>query len=84
MTHARQESRQASVDAEHVGRERLTGWAGTVIRREGPYVKLLTDPVWFEEEVVPGVVRGEWRALAQVEGCLAIISVNVHPEEPTQ
>lgn len=48
----------------------LPGVAGQVIRNEGPYVKLLTNPRWnFTDE--------RWEAVAQVDGCLAVIEVTV-------
>ena len=41
---------------------------GTVIRDEGPYVKLLS---------VPKQEDGQWTAVAQVDGTLAIIALTV-------
>jgi len=57
--------------------------AGRVIRKSGPYVKLVTDPEWYEEEAIPGVVKGEWRALANVDGALCVIAVTIKESEVT-
>ena len=63
-------------------KEQLEAWKGAVIK-EKPYVKLLTAPTLYEEEVLPGVVKSEYRALAQVDDALCVISVRVVPLPPT-
>lgn len=54
----------------------LEAFAGKVIS-EHPYVKLLAAPHYYEEECVPGLTKGEWRALAQVNESLCVITVNI-------
>lgn len=53
---------------------RYSHLAGTVIS-EHPYVKLITAPAYYEEEVVSGVTKGEWRALARVNETLCVIAL---------
>jgi hypothetical protein len=44
---------------------------------ERPYVKLLSAPTYYEDEVVPGMVNGEWRAVAQFEDTIAVVIVTL-------
>lgn len=55
--------------------ERVEDVEGRVIREEAPYVKVLSRPRYE---------NGQWTAVAQVEGMLAVISLEVtpQPEEP--
>jgi hypothetical protein len=41
------------------------------------FVKLLSAPHYYEEEVVPGISKGEWRALAQVNDYVCVIEVRI-------
>jgi hypothetical protein len=47
---------------------------------ERPYVKILAEPTYIEDEVVPGMLNGEWRALAQVNETLALITVTMREQ----
>lgn len=60
-----------------IAEEQLAGWAGKVLREEKPFVQLLTAPAYYEEETLPGVTHGEWRALANVNGALCVIAVTL-------
>lgn len=53
---------------------------GTVIS-ERPYVKLLSVPRCETHEPLPGIAIDEWRALAQVNNALAVISVTLTPPQ---
>lgn len=61
---------------EEVDPRALQEWQGRVIQEERPFVKLLSAPVYYEEEQ-GGVMKGEWRALAQVDTCVCVIEVKM-------
>jgi hypothetical protein len=52
----------------------IPGQEERVIRNEGPYVKLLTNPRW-------NFTDNRWEAVAQVDGTIAVIEVNVSRQE---
>lgn len=72
--HSRSDRQQLGPD--DVTQADLAAMRGMVVC-EVPYVLLVDQPAWYEEETVVGVPEGEWRALAAVNGILCVVVVSL-------